>query len=142
MWRFYLAVVLAWLILLPPMFTAGACTAEFDTETTRITTDTSSFRTLDAALHYWASRNQPITVLGRDDCRRAKPRFLAYCGSGPLVIAKVPVRNLVCRIYRDSEILVQLQYDDLGRLDRVATDMAPYKTLPIPFTGITLHWAR
>lgn len=142
MWRFYLAVVLAWAILMPPLFTEGACTAEFDAETARIATDGERIRTVDSAMRYWASRHQPVQLLTRDDCRRAKPRFLASCGAGPLVIARVPVRNTLCRIYRDSEILVQLQYDDFSRLSRVATDMAPFKSLPIPYTGITLHWAR
>ena len=142
MWRFYLAVFVAWLILVPPLFTDGACTEEFDAEAERIGTDGERIRTVDSALQYWASRNQPVQLLTRDDCRRAKPRFLAYCGAGPLVIARVPVRNAVCRIYRDSEILVQLQYDDFGRLSRVATDMAPFKSLNLPYTGITLHWAR
>ena len=142
MWRFYLAVVVAWIVLLPPVFTGGACTAEFDAEAARISAESARIGTLDASERYWASRSQPIAVLTRDDCRRAKPRFLAHCGSGPLVIAKVPVKNPICRIYRDSEIAVHLQYDELGRLATVATDMAPYKSLHIPFTDITFHWAR
>lgn len=142
MWRFYLAVALIWLILLPPLFTDGACTAEFDVEAATIGTDGPRILTVDAARQYWASRHQPIAVLTRDDCRRVKPRFLAQCGAGTLVIAKVPVRNAVCRIYRDGDILVQLQYDDFGRLARVATDMAPFKSLHIPYTSISLHWAR
>ena len=56
--------------------------------------------------------------------------------------ARVPVKNQLCRLYRDSEVKVQLQYDERGSLLRMATDMDPYKSLPIPFVGITLHWAR
>jgi hypothetical protein len=142
MWRFYTALGIAWLILLPPLFTGGACTAEFDAEAAGVTGESTRIRTLEAGLQYWASRRQPVLQLSPDDCRRAKPRYLSHCGSGTLVVARVPVKNLVCRIYRDQEILVQLQYDEFGRLARVSTDMAPYKSLPIPFTSTTLYWAR
>ena len=142
MWRVYAAIVLAWVLLMPPLFTDGACTAEFNAEASRIEADVPRIRTYDAAMHYWAERHQPVAIVTQDDCRRAKPRFLSSCGSGPLVYAKVPVRNLVCRIYRDDEIKVQLHYDEHGRLARIATDMDPFKSLPIPFTNITVHWAR
>jgi hypothetical protein len=39
-------------------------------------------------------------------------------------------------------VRVQLQYDERDRLVRVATDMSPFKSLPLPFIGVTLHWAR
>ena len=142
MWRIYAAIALAWLLLMPPLFTGGDCTAEFDAEAARIEADMPRIRTYDAAMQYWGERHQPVAVVTPDDCRRAKPRFLSSCGSGPLVYAKVPVRNTICRIYRDPEIKVQLHYDEHGRLMRIATDMDPFKSLPIPFTHTTIHWAR
>ena len=142
MWRVYVLIVIAWVVLLPPFFTAGACTAQFDAESDKLKSDASRIRTVEAALQYWASRSMPIATLSAEECHKAKPRFLSRCGSGPLVFVKVPVENQVCRVYRDSEIKVQLQYDEYGRLVRMATDMNPFKSFPVPFTSTVLHWAR
>jgi hypothetical protein len=81
-------------------------------------------------------------VLSVDECRHRKPRNLSRCGDGPLVIAKVPVKNLICRIYRDDEIAVMLQYNARYRLVREELEMLPYKTLPIPLTKGVIHWGR
>jgi hypothetical protein len=121
MWRFYLALALVWLGLAPPLFTDGACTAEFESHSARIV---------------------PAALLTLDDCRRAKPRFLDHCRPGPLVYARVPVNNWVCRLYRDDEVRVQLHYDDLGRLLRVQTDMNPFKFVRVPYVNTTVYWAR
>jgi hypothetical protein len=123
MWRFYLAPALVWLGLAPPLFTDGACTAEFEFHSARIAADRAALLTLD-------------------DCRRAKPRFLDHCGPGPLVYARVPVNNWVCRLYRDDEARLQLHYDDLGRLLRVQTDMNPFKFVRVPYVNTTVYWAR
>lgn len=142
MWRLYLLLVLVWLVLMPPLFTAGQCTVEFEAESARLQADMARVRQADSALAYWQGRGVPVTTLSADDCRRVRPRYLDRCGLGLLVYAKVPVQDPVCRIYRDSEIRIQLQYDELGRLARMATDMNPFRSLPIPFTGVSLHWAR
>jgi hypothetical protein len=76
-----------------------------------------------------------------EQCRRAKPRWLQSCGGGPIVHARVPVRNIVCKLYRDDEIRVRLFYDERGRLTQTQFDMNPYKSLPL-VGGIVLHWAR
>jgi hypothetical protein len=141
-WRVYALFVLAWVVLLPPFFTDGACTAQFDAESDRLKSDTARVRTVEAAVRYWSSRSLPVATLTVDECRQAKPRFLSRCGSGTLVFVRVPVGNQVCRIYRDGEIKVQLQYDEYGRLAQMATDMNPFKSFPIPFTSMALHWAR
>jgi len=142
MWRLYVVILLVWLALMPPWFTAGRCTAEFEAESARLQADMARIRKADAALAYWQARGVPFTTLSADDCRRVRPRWLDRCGLGPLVHAKVPVQDKVCKVYRDSEIRIQLQYDELGRLARMATDMNPFRSLPIPFTDVTLHWAR
>jgi len=142
MWRVYAVIVVVWLALLPPLFTAGACTAQFDAESAKLQADAAKIRTVESALQYWASRSLPVATLSVDECRQAKPRFLSRCGSGPLVYVKVPVENQVCRVYRGSEIKVQLQYDEFGRLARMAIDMNPFKTFPIPFTSHAIHWAK
>lgn len=140
--RLLAVVALVWLALMPPLFTGGACTREFDDEGTRIEKDARSIASPGLASSYWSARNIPYSVVSREQCRRAKPRFLQNCGDGPLVYARVPVGNAICSLYRDSEILVQLQYDGRNRLARTQVDMRPFKSLAIPFTGITLHWAR
>ena len=70
------------------------------------------------------------------------PRFLSHCASGTLVYADVPVENAICRLYRDEDIRVQLQYDERGRLARTQVDMDPYKSLPIPGMERQFHWGR
>lgn len=140
--RIYLAVALVWLALLPPFFTGGSCSAQFDAESDRLSRDGVRLRTSVEALRYWAERAQAVATLSVDQCRQAKPRYLPFCGSGPLLVVRVPVDGAVCRLYRDSEIRVLLQYDERDRLARIQTDMAPYKSFPIPFTDIVIHWAR
>ena len=142
MLRILAVVALIWLALLPPLFTDSACTREFDAETRRVEADRASYKTLDAARAYWSGRDVPYSVLSYEQCRKSRPRWLEVCGKGPLLHAKVPVRNAICSVYRDDEIRVQLQYDDRGSLERIQTDMNPYRSLPIPFTDARLHWAR
>jgi hypothetical protein len=140
--KLILGVAVIWLALMPPLFTNGACTAEFDAENSRIAADMASLKTSVGADSYYSTRGVPHAVLSVDECRHRKPRNLSRCGDGPLVIAKVPVKNLVCRIYRDDEIAVMLQYDVRDRLVREELEMQPYKTLPIPLTTAAIHWAR
>ena len=140
--KLILGVAIIWLALMPPLFTNGACTAEFDAENSRLAADMASIKTSVAADSYYSARGVPHAVLSVDECRHRKPRNLSRCGDGPLVIAKVPVKNLVCRIYRDDEITVILQYDVRDRLVKEEVEMLPYKTLPIPMTKVAIHWGR
>ncbi len=140
--RILAAIALVWLVLLPPLFTGGACTAEFDHETSRLAADQKSLATPALAQAYWSSRQVPISVVSAEQCRRGKPRFVEVCGSGVLVHAVVPVQNRICRFYRDDGIRVQLQYDDRNRLARMITEMNPFTSLPLSWLGVTLHWAR
>ncbi len=140
--RILAAIALVWLVLLPPLFTGGACTAEFDHETSRLAADQKSLATPALAQAYWSSRQVPISVVSAEQCRRGKPRFVEVCGSGVLVHAVVPVQNRICRFYRDDGIRVQLQYDDRNRLARMITEMNPFTSLPLSWLGISLHWAR
>jgi hypothetical protein len=142
MWRFYAAVALVWLVLSPPLFTNGACSAEFDAENERLARDGKQLVNAEAAERYFQSRGVPVSLITLDQCRRVKPRFLARCGSGPLVYAEVAVQNKVCRFYRDNAIKVQLRYGERGRWAGMDTDMAPFKSLPIPFTSKAIDWGR
>jgi hypothetical protein len=135
-------VALVWLALLPPLFTRGACTAEFDHEASQLAVNQRSLASPTLAQAYWASRQVPVSLVSVEQCRRAKPRFVQVCGSGVLVYAVVPVQNRICRFYRDDGIRVQLQYDDRNRLTRIVTDMNPFTSLPLSWLGVTLHWGR
>lgn len=142
MWRFYVAVGLVWVAFMPPLFTRGACSAELADESARVSLDAQKLEDPTSALGYWQARAVPVSILTPAQCRARKPRFLSRCGSGPLVYATVPVKNLVCRYYRDDEIKVLLQYDDVGRLAGLRTDMSPFRTFPIPFTQRYVDWGR
>ena len=134
-------VALVWLVLLPPLFTGGDCTREFDDEQARIATDVGKLGGAKQAAQYWNDRGIRPQVVSVDNCRRAKPRDLQSCGSGPFVQASVPVRNVICKVYRDDEIRVRLFYDERDRLARTDVQMSPFYSLPLP-GGITLHWAK
>ena len=137
-----LVVGAAWIALAPPLFTGGACTAEFDAETRRLDQDPKALKSLGAARSYFSERSVPFSVITPEQCRKAKPRYLSRCGDGPLLVAKVPVGNLVCRTYRDDEIAVRLQYDDRDRLQRMVVEMSPFKSLPLPMGWGSIDWAR
>lgn len=139
--RLLALLALVWLALLPPLFTDGACTREFEDEAARLERDRKLLRDPALAAAYWKARSVPSALVPLEQCRRARPRDLERCPGGPYLQARVPVRNLICGVYRDGDIRVRLLYDERDRLERIAVDMAPYRSLPLPF-GAVLHWAR
>jgi hypothetical protein len=140
--RLVVALALVWLALLPPLFTNGACDAEFDRVGSQVEKDRKALASPTLAQGYWAARQVPGRVISAEQCRVSRLRFIESCGAGELLYVSVPVQNRVCRFYRDSGITVQLHYDGLGRLSQLRTDMNPFKFLPLPWLGITLNWAR
>ena len=140
--KLLIGVGLAWAALAPPLFTNGSCTAEFEEESARLERDRTSLRSPADAAAYFGRRSVPHAVLSVDQCRSRKPRQLDRCGEGPLLVAKIPVKDAICRIYRDDEITAWLQYDGRDRLVRQQLDMSPFRSLPIPFTATAIHWAR
>ena len=140
--RITLAVALLWLVLMPPFFTDGACTAEFDEVARQIQKDKPALASSASAQAYWNSVHVPIQVISADRCRISKPRFVYDCGSGDLLYATVPIQNKVCHFYRDSDVRVQLQYDDRGRLRQLQADMKPFKLFSVPWLGLTLYWGK
>ena len=137
-----LAAGLLWALLAPPLFTDGACTREFEAQARRLEQDRGAVATMAAARAYWNGRGVEHRVLTLEQCRRARLAFLEQCGPGPLVYATVPVGNLICRIYRDDAIKVQLHYTEKDRLARVHVDMAPFRSLPIPGTQAKVDWGK
>ena len=139
--RYFLVIlVLGWLAFLPPFYTHGACDAEFQQERAEVASNHGAFASVALARSYWQSKAVPVSVLSPDQCDHLVLKFLDTCGPGPLVYAAVPVKNRICRFYRDDSVTVQLVYDEHGQLQRVETDMKPSKSLTLPFVG-TLYWA-
>ncbi len=142
MWRLYVLIAVVWIAMAPPLFTGGACTAEFEAKTNEVLKNGRSLNSPDAALTYFRAGGTPVSAITPERCRESKPRFMSRCGLGTVVFAKVPVKNPVCSFYRDSDIKVYIDYDEKGRPQRFNTDMAPYKSLPIPGTKTLIHWGR
>ena len=130
------------LLLLPPLFTGGTCTAEFEHEASRLQADSRFLDSPPQATAYWNSRQIEHTVLSPAQCAQKNFKDAQACGVGTIVRAKVPVNNKICRLYRDSEVRVELRFDSQGRLARMQTDMNPFKSWPVPFSSITLHWGK
>ena len=139
-WSVPILVAVAWLLLMPPLFTGGDCTREFDAEQERVDRERAAIRGVSQAVAYWNARGIAPRVMTVDQCRRAKPRDLQSCGGGPMVQASVPVKNLVCKVYRDDEIRVRFFFDEHDRMERLSVDMHSFYSLPLP--GVTIHWAR
>jgi hypothetical protein len=140
--RVFLIIVLIWLVLMPPFFTDGACTAEFDKVARQIQDNKPSLASPAAAQAYWNSVHVPVQVISADRCRVSKPRFVDYCGRGDLLYVAFPIQNKVCHYYRDSDVRIQLQYDDRGRLRQLQADMKPYKFFSFPWLGLKMYWAK
>ncbi|HUA89053.1 MAG TPA: hypothetical protein VL994_06440 [Steroidobacteraceae bacterium] len=130
-----LVILAAGAAVVPAFLTAGACTAEFDAVGTELENSRAQLPTLPLARRFLDARAWPYAVLSNERCESAKPRDVDSCPDGPLVWGKVPVRNLVCRVYRDDSVHFQMAFDDKERLVRMQVHMAPYLRLRIPFYG-------
>jgi hypothetical protein len=140
--RVLLVVVLFWAIILPPFFTDGACTAEFNAVSRQIEDNKAAFGSPSSALQYWQLQKVPVQVITSEGCHRSRPRFVDVCGPGDLLYLAVPIQNKVCHYYRDSSVRVQFQYDDQGRLRGYEAVMDPYKYFHIPWLGIKWYWGK
>src|SRR5579871_1947699 len=136
------AFIPGWLALLPPLFTHGACDAEFDQEVGMVAASHDAFATPDLAKGCWDSQSVPASILTVDQCRHWFLKFVDNCGPGVLVYAAVPVRNRICHFYRDDSITVQLDYDMRNHLARVETDMKPFRSLTLPYVDRTFYWGK
>ncbi len=137
-----LAVVGLWLALLPPFFTHGACDAEFAEATALLERARPQLLTFSAARSFLAASGLPFQVLSAQTCEDAPPREVEVCAGGPALLSGVPVKNRVCRLYRDDRTHLQLGFNESGQLVRIETDMKPAHFLKVPFTEVRLDWAR
>jgi hypothetical protein len=140
--RVFLAFALVWLVLMPPFFTDGACTAEFDNVAREIQASKPVLASFASAQEYWNSAHVSVQTISAAQCRASRPRFVDYCGPGELIYVAIPIQNRVCRFYRDSDVRVQLQYDDRGRLRQLQADMKPFKFFTAPWLGTKLYWGK
>jgi hypothetical protein len=137
-----LILVLLWAAIMPAFFTHGACDAQFEEEMATVKAARSELTSPDLANHYWQSRGVPASTFSSEQCKHSNLRFVDGCGPGPLVYASVPVKNGICRFYRDSSITVQLAYNSESQLVRIQTDIAPVKQLNLPFLSKPIYWAQ
>jgi hypothetical protein len=133
-------LIAAVLALLPPFFTRGACTAEFDASADALTQARPQLTTLESAQSYLSSNAMPFTKVSAELC----PRWpgIEACEDGPVLLVHVPVKNTVCRYYRSGSIQVQLSFNRRSQLVHYAVDMPPYHFLKLPMVGIEISWAK
>ena len=140
--RLMLVIALVWLALMPPFFTDGACTAEFNKVARQIQDNKPSLASSASAQEYWNSLHVPAELITAARCRVSRPRFVDSCGPGDLLFVTIPIQNRICHFYRDSDVRVQLQYDDHGRLRQLQADMKPFKFFSFPWLGLKLYWGK
>jgi hypothetical protein len=135
-----LLVVAGVLALLPPFFTRGTCTAEFNATSDEMEQARPELSTLEHAQSYLGSRSLPYHVVSPEHC----PHWpgVEECGGGPLLLVDVPVKNTVCHYYRAGSIQVQLAYDGHSRLVHYQADMPPFHYLRVPAGWPDISWAR
>jgi hypothetical protein len=135
-------VICVWLALMPPFFTHGACTAEFDAADEALKRARPALATLEQAQAYLTSRSLLYQVLSAERCERTPPREVEVCSGGPTLLVSQPVKNRVCRFYRDSGIHLQLGFNGAQQLVRMQTDMHPYRMLKVPMLRLEIDWAK
>ncbi len=137
-----LLLAMGWLALMPPFFTHGACTAEFDAASNVLQAARAELATVPQAEAWLKSHALGYQVLAADTCESQAPPEVQICPGGPLILITVPVQNRVCRYYRDSSIRQVLGYNALQQLVHMQTDMRPFHVLKLPGFDFELSWAR
>ncbi len=128
-------IVAGFAAVLPPFFTQGACTAEFDTAAGLLEGARPQLLTLAAAQQFLSAHALAYRLITAERCESAPLRDVDGCPGGALLMGAVPVRNQICRYYRDSNVRFQLGFNAHEQLVRIQTDMNPYGKLRIPYLG-------
>jgi hypothetical protein len=128
--------------LLPPFFTHGACTAEFDAVGELLERARPELLTQPQAEEFLKARAMAYVVLSAPRCAAARPRDVESCPSGALLLGEVPVVNRICRYYRDGSVRFQLAFNQQSQLIRIQTDMKPFRILKFPMTDFELDVAK
>ena len=128
--------------LLPPLFTHGACTAEFNSVSDLLEAARPQILTLFRARDFLAAQGMAYQTLSAQQCEAAHPREVEMCPSGELLLGAVPVANRVCRYYRDDSVRFQLAFNLNNQLIHLQTDMHPYRMLRFPMTDFEIDVAK
>lgn len=135
-------LVLGVLALLPPLFTHGACTAEFEAAGDALEHQRGQMGTLDRAESYLKSQALSFKILTAERCSASPPRDVEVCPGGPMLLVRLPVKNTTCRYYRDDSIRLQIGFNKQEQLVHLQTDMNPYRMLKVPLIGLEVDWAK
>jgi len=130
---------MAWL---PPLFTHGACTSEFDAVSDQLQGAKPELLSLEAARRYLAMHGMPYQLLTAAQCEAAPPADVDACPDGALLVGAVPVANRVCRYYRDRTVRFQLRFNRLSQLVHIQTDMNPYRILKLPVADFEIDLGK
>lgn len=128
--------------LLPPLFTHGACTAEFNAVSDLLEAARPEMLTLAKARAFLAAHGMSYQALSARQCDAGRPREVELCPSGELLLGAVPVTNQVCRYYRDDSVRFQLAFNLNNQLIHIQTDMHPYRMLRFPLTDFEIDVAK
>jgi len=128
--------------LLPPLFTHGACTTEFNAVSDRLEAARPALLTLSRAREFLAAHGMGYQTLSAQQCEAVHPREVEMCPSGELLLGAVPVTNRVCRYYRDDSVRFQLAFNQNNQLIHIQTDMHPYRMLRFPLTDFEIDVAK
>ncbi len=139
---FFLLVTAGIAVFLPPFFTHGACTAEFDALSDRLEAARPALLTLARAEEYLAAQRMGYQTISAQQCEAVRPREVETCPSGVLLLGAVPVNDRVCRYYRDDSVRFQLSYNVRNQLIHMQTDMHPYRILRFPLTDFEIDVAK
>jgi hypothetical protein len=135
-------IILVLLLPIPPLFTAGACTAEFEQASGDFERLRGELLTVGTAVAYLSAHHMAYGTVSPERCELSPPRDVEVCPGGPILIVEVPVRNRVCRYYRDATIRQQLGFNRTEQLVRLQSDMNPFHFLKVPYLDIEVDWAR
>jgi hypothetical protein len=139
---FFAAISAAMAALLPPFFTHGACTAEFDAVADLLEPARPPLLTLPEAQRYLSAHALPYRLISAERCESAPLRDVETCPGGPLLLGAVPVKDRICRYYRDGTVRFQLGFNSHSQLVHIQTDMNPYRILRLPLIGAEWYLAK
>jgi hypothetical protein len=140
---FVALIVAAVVASLPPFFTHGACTAEFDAVGQLLEHGRPELLTLSAAQRYLDAHALAYRVISAQRCESAPPlRDVETCPGGPLLLGAVPVKDRICRYYRDGSVRFQLGFNSRFQLVHIQTDMEPYGIMRLPLFGLELYLSK
>jgi len=135
-------LVAAVLALLPPFFTHGSCTAEFDAASRQFEAAKGDLATPARAQAYLQAHAVPYQRVDAPPCEPASPTDILSCPEGATLYAQVPVQNRICGFYRDDSIHIQLVFNHDHQLIRIQSDMKPFRTYRLALLDLELNWAK